>query len=171
MAAITPEQSFADHYPAIHRYLYRRIGGVAEELAAETFATAFAQWERFDQSLPVAPWLFGIATNLLRRHRRDEERKLVAYARTGLDPASASVEEAAVASLDAQAKQRALAAGLAQMRVQERDVLLLHAWADFDDDEIAAALGVPVGTVKSRLSRARHRLGNYLGLIGEGVVR
>jgi RNA polymerase sigma-70 factor (ECF subfamily) len=170
--AVSAEQAFADHYALIYRYLHRRIGaGVAEELAAETFATAFANWSRFDQTRPVIAWLFGIATNLLRRHRRDEERKLSAYARTGVDPASATVEDEAIASADAQAKHRALAAGLAQLRVQERDVLLLHAWADLSDEEIALALQVPVGTVKSRLSRGRSRLGNYLGLIGEGVVR
>jgi RNA polymerase sigma-70 factor (ECF subfamily) len=171
MAAISPAQAFADHYDEIFRYLYRRVGGeLAEELAAETFATAFANWRRFDQARPVAPWLYGIATNLLLRQRRAEARQLTAYSRTGVDPA-VLIEDDAVAAADAQLRMRAVAAGLAAMRPQEREVLLLHAWADLSDEEIAAALDVPLGTVKSRLSRARTRLGNYLGLIGEGAAR
>lgn len=172
MANVSPEQAFADHYDAIHRYLHRRVGAaIAEELAAETFAVAFATWKRYDPTRPLAPWLFGIATNLLRRHWRDEERMLRAYARTGVDPAAATVEDEAIAAADAAASNRALALGLAHLRAQERDVLLLHAWAELTDEEIAVALGVPLGTVKSRLSRGRSRVGNYLGLIGEGAVR
>jgi RNA polymerase sigma-70 factor (ECF subfamily) len=170
--AVTPEQAFADHYGEIFRYLHRRIGPeVAEELAADPFVTAFATWRRFDQTRPVAPWLYGIATNLLRRHRRDEVRKLAAYAGTGVDPAAAGIEDEAVAHVHARAAQRALAGALAQLRPQERDVLLLAAWAELGEDEIAAALGIPRGTVKSRLSRTRSRLRNHLGSIGEEVAR
>jgi RNA polymerase sigma factor (sigma-70 family) len=172
MAGVTPEQAFADYYAAVFRYLHRRIGhAVAEELAAETFATAFSSWDRFDRTRPVGPWLYGIATNLLRHHRRDEERKLRAYARTGVDPAAAGVEDDAIRHADARAQLRALAEGLAQLRAPERDVLLLHAWAELSDDEIAAALSLPLGTVKSRLSRGRARLGNHPGLVGQEAAR
>jgi RNA polymerase sigma-70 factor (ECF subfamily) len=171
MAATTPEQAFADHYREVFRYLHRRVGDDAEELAAETFAVAFRTWHRFDAERPAAPWLYGIATNLLRRRRRDEVRQLRAYARTGVDPVAAAVDDEAVGHADADRARRALAAALAELRPQERDVLLLHAWAELTDEEIASAVGIPVGTVKSRLSRARERLRNRLGPIGEEVAR
>jgi RNA polymerase sigma factor (sigma-70 family) len=172
MSGVSFEAAFADFYAPVYLYLHRRIGReVAEELAAETFATAFAQWERFDQARPVGPWLYGIATNLLRHHWRDEERKLRAFARTGVDPAAASVEDEATRHADADRQQHALAEALAALRVEERDVLLLHAWAELDVNEIATALSIPLGTVKSRLSRGRERLGNLLREIGQQAAR
>ena len=171
MSATTPEQAFADHYGEIFRYLHRRVGDDGEELAAETFAIAFRTWDRLDATRPVAPWLYGIATNLLRRRRRSEVRQLRAFARTCVDPAEPAVDDDAIGHADGHRARRALAAVLAQLRPEERDVLLLHAWADLTDEEVAAALGVPVGTVKSRLSRARERVRNQLAEIGEGVTR
>jgi RNA polymerase sigma-70 factor (ECF subfamily) len=169
--ATTPEQAFAAHYDEIFRYLYRRVGDEADELAAETFAVAFRTWHRFDAERPVAPWLYGIATNLLRRRRRDEVRQLRAYARTGVDPVVSAIDDEALGHADGDLARRSLAAALAELRPQERDVLLLHAWAELSDEEIASAVGVPVGTVKSRLSRARQRVRNRLGPIGEEVAR
>jgi len=73
----------------------------------------------------------------------------------------------AVDRLDAQALERTLAAGLADLRPQDREILLLHAWAELSDHEIAEALSLPLGTVKSRLHRARARLRNRLGAAGK----
>lgn len=92
---------------------------------------------------------------------------LRAYARTGLDPV-AQDDEAAVERLDARAENAHLAQALAELRPAERDVLLLHAWAELSDGDIAQALSLPVGTVKSRLSRARDHMRNRLG--GSGKV-
>ena len=59
-------QAFRDEYPPLHRYLRRRVGGsLADDLAAETFATAYANWERFDDSRALRPWLYGIARNAI----------------------------------------------------------------------------------------------------------
>jgi RNA polymerase sigma factor (sigma-70 family) len=150
---------FDRHFDAIFRYLRRRVGRTrGEELAAETFARALASVDRFDsQYADARPWLYGIAVNLLRRHLRDEERELRAYARTGLDPLGAEeplLEEAERAP--------EIAAALAELAPVEREVLLLYAWADLGYAEIAAALDVPVGTVRSRLSRARTRVREQL---------
>jgi RNA polymerase sigma factor (sigma-70 family) len=95
--------------------------------------------------------------NLLGRHYRDEERQLRAYARTGVDPVldTADVSDA---RLDAEGFRRRLAEALAELRSEERDVLLLFAWAELDYAEIAEALEVPIGTVRSRLSRAREHV-------------
>jgi RNA polymerase sigma-70 factor (ECF subfamily) len=81
---------------------------------------------------------------------------LRAYARTGVDPVFAEDDEA-VERADADMRRRELATALAELRRDEREILLLHAWAELTDSEIADALGVPIGTVKSRLSRAREQ--------------
>ena len=101
--------------------------------------------------------------NLVSRHYRDEERKLRAYARTGVDPVRAD-EPSSDARLDAQMLKRQLAGALADLRPEERDVLLLHAWGELEYGEIAEALDIPVGTVRSRLSRAR---GNVSAALAE----
>jgi RNA polymerase sigma factor (sigma-70 family) len=154
--------AFQEEFPQLHRYLYRRVGrDLADELAAETFATAYANWSRFDDARPLRPWLYGIAANLLRHHWRSERRQLEAYARTGLDPVADDLDES-VARADARVQRRQLAAVLAELQGRERDILLLHAWAGLTDTEIAEALGLPVGTVKSRLHRTRAYLRNRL---------
>jgi RNA polymerase sigma-70 factor (ECF subfamily) len=94
---------------------------------------------------------------------------LRAYARTGVDPVLAQEDET-VARADADARHRELAAALAGLRRDEREILLLHAWAELSDSEIADALDVPSGTVKSRLSRTREKLRNQLTEVGQEPV-
>ena len=164
------DDAFEAEFAPLHRYLARRLGAsTADDLAAETFAVAFRSWDRLDPARPVRPWLYGIAANLMRHHWRKERRMLRAYARTGVDPVFADDEDA-VARADAELQQRELADALAELRPEEREVLLLHTWADLSDSEIADALGLPIGTVKSRLSRARDRLRNQLGEVGQQAV-
>lgn len=95
---------------------------------------------------------------------------LRAYARSGLDSSLGQEDEASVERADAQAQNRALAAALAELRPAEREVLLLHAWADLTDAEIAEAISLPMGTVKSRLHRARQRMRNRLAASGQVEV-
>lgn len=94
---------------------------------------------------------------------------LHAYARTGVDPVLAGWERADE-RLDAEARKRELAEALAALRRDEREILLLHAWAELTDSEIADAVGLPLGTVKSRLSRMREKLRNRLGEVGQEAV-
>lgn len=94
---------------------------------------------------------------------------LRAYARTGVDPVVAE-DGAAVERADGDARHRELADAIAALRRDEREILLLHAWAELTDSEIADALDLPVGTVKSRLSRGREKLRNQLGGIGQEAV-
>ena len=164
------EAVFEAEFAPLHRYVARRVGAAAaDELAAETFAIAFRNWDRLDPERPVRPWLYGIAANLMRHHWRKERRMLRAYARTGVDPVFAD-EEAAVERADAETRHRELAAALAELRPEEREVLLLHAWAELTDSEIADALSLPLGTVKSRLSRTRENMRNQLGEVGQEAV-
>ncbi|HWB69813.1 MAG TPA: RNA polymerase sigma factor [Solirubrobacterales bacterium] len=156
---------FDRHFDAVHAYLQRRVGrDMADELAAESFLVAFGRRERYDLSRSSArPWLFGIATNLLRHHRRREARQWRAYARSATDPVLDAFE-GVEARVDAAGVRRQLVDGLAGLPAEELDALLLFAWADFSYAEIGEALDVPVGTVRSRLSRARARLRDALGV-------
>jgi RNA polymerase sigma factor (sigma-70 family) len=159
---------FRRHAPDINRYVVRRLGpDAAEDVVAETFLTAFRLRSRYQRDRPDArPWLYGIATNLIGRHRRAEVRQYRALARTGLDPVAESFTERADARVSAGGESRRLAAALAKLPTGHRDALLLVAWGDLNYEETAAALGVPVGTVRSRLSRARGRLRQVLGDAG-----
>ena len=145
MRADAFEDLFERHFDRVHGYLARRVGPeLGRDLASETFTRAFAGQKRYDTARgEVLPWLFGIANNLLRRHYRDEERRLRALAR--LDPRRD----------DAPAEEPQLAGALAALTPEERDVLLLYAWADLEYAEIASTLELPIGTVRSRLHRAR----------------
>src|SRR5215813_1966365 len=99
---------FDRYATAVHRYLARRIGpSAADDLMAETFLIAFRQRDRYDTGQPDArPWLFGIASNLLRRERRAEVRQYRAFARTGIDPVGQHSEDDVVARVVAVTAQR-----------------------------------------------------------------
>lgn len=153
---------FKANFQHVHRYLSRRVGSaVADDLAAETFAVAFRRSESFDPSLgELRPWLLGIATNLLRAHWRAEQHLLALEGRIVGEPGPpADSGDEALALWVAPHLARAL--GL--LSQEQRNVLLLHAWADLTNEEISFALGVPAGTIRSRLSRARAELRDYLG--------
>jgi RNA polymerase sigma-70 factor (ECF subfamily) len=160
------EQLFDRHHARIHGWLRRRLdAGLAEELAAEVFVRAWAGRASYDESYADAsPWLFGIASNLARRHHRQERRGLRALARSGIDPLDRADAGPAAsdARIDASAQRRALGQALGGLRPAEREVLLLHAWAELSYEEIALATGVPIGTVRSRLHRARHHVRAHL---------
>jgi RNA polymerase sigma factor (sigma-70 family) len=155
---------FERHFGAILRYLRRRLDDrQAEEAAAQTFFVAFDERGRFDRErADVRPWLFGIATNVARRHRRSEVRELRAVAKLGADTAASN--DGTEARIDAERMRGALAHCLADLPAEECDVLFLLVWAELDQPEIAAALDIPLGTVKSRLSRARKRVQEALDL-------
>lgn len=149
---------FERHYDAVHGYLQRRFDGpYADELAAQTFLVAFDGRSRFDRSRPDSrPWLFGIAANLARNHRRREIVELQNSA--AMVPESRAATDDVEARVDAERMRSLLAEALANLPTEESDVLLLLVWAELDQPEIAEALSIPLGTVKSRLSRARRRL-------------
>jgi RNA polymerase sigma factor (sigma-70 family) len=150
---------FDRHFVAVHRFLQRRVGRhLADDLAAETFAEAFRRRDRYDGSPDARPWLLGIAVNLVRRHYRSERRQLLAYARTGVDLIAYRELADEDERIDAVAMRRRLALALSSLRDVDRDALLLFAWADLSYEEIAKALGIRVGTVRSRLHRARSRI-------------
>jgi RNA polymerase sigma factor (sigma-70 family) len=151
------------HLRAVSRYLRRRVRlEVADELTSEVFEIAFARRESFDQSWESAlPWLYGIATNLLRNGLRHEVRELEALAQVAVDPLTQATDP--VDRLLRRALEPALARALLGLTPEERDVLLLFAWGELTYDEIGEALELPIGTVRSRLSRARGHIRTTLG--------
>ncbi|SPL88319.1 RNA polymerase ECF-subfamily sigma factor [[Actinomadura] parvosata subsp. kistnae] len=151
---------FDRHYPAIHGYAERRLSRpLADDIAAETFLVAFDRRGTYDRSRPDArPWLYGIASNLIARHRRAEVRQYQALARAEVSEVGEDHAERVVDSLDAFAVRGRLSAALAGLPAGDRDVLLLVAWAELTSDEVGRALGVPAGTVRSRLHRARTKI-------------
>ena len=154
---------FERHYDAVHGYLQRRLDGpFADELAAQTFLVAFDSRSRFDRSRSDSrPWLFGIATNLARNHRRREIVELRAVA--AMTPEAGAGDDGVEARIDAERLRGPLARALADLPTEESDVLCLLVWAELSQAEIADALAIPLGTVKSRLSRARGRVRSALG--------
>lgn len=141
------------HLQTVVRYLSRRVGSdVAEDLTAEVFVRAFRRREKFSAQHETAlPWLLGIANNVVGDHRRAERRRLA-----GLQRFAAASPEAVGVELVELAPE--LVRRLRRLPAADRDTLLLVVWGELSYEEAAVALGVPVGTVRSRIARARARL-------------
>jgi RNA polymerase sigma-70 factor (ECF subfamily) len=156
---------FDRHAEAVHRYLGRRVGELADDLLSETFLVAFRRRAAYRAvHVEVRPWLIGIATNLVHGHARTERRRYRALARAAGEPTPSPVDPAELTErFAAQALRGPLAGALAGLEQRDRDVLLLFAWAQLSYEEIAAVLDVPVGTVRSRLHRARRLTRAALG--------
>jgi RNA polymerase sigma factor (sigma-70 family) len=161
---------FDRHATVLHRYLVRRLGpDDADGMVGEVFRIAFERRHTFDATRETArPWLYGIATNLMARHRRSEVRRLRAVARLASQrlpaPDSAGGIEDAI---DAASLWEHVATVVTALPERERDALLLHVWEGLSYEDVADALAIPVGTVRSRLNRARRRLRELAGWSGE----
>jgi RNA polymerase sigma-70 factor (ECF subfamily) len=151
---------FDRHFHVIYSYLAKRAGTqVAEDLASLTFTVAFERRTVFARGAGSArPWLFGIANNLLHNRRRSEQRLSETAAAFAALSSDGEVAPGAPGPRGAAFEDAQLARALATLEVSYRDVLLLYAWGELTYEEIAVALAIPVGTVRSRLSRARSQL-------------
>ena len=152
---------FDRHVGRVHAFLARRAGrDGADPLTGETFRIAFERRATYRmERLESLPWLYGIANNLLRQHWRGlgRERGAVRRLQSRRDPAYEQ-DDGLLERVAAQALWPAVEVGLRTMRPEERDVILLVAWEELNYDEVADALEIPVGTVRSRLHRARRQL-------------
>jgi RNA polymerase sigma factor (sigma-70 family) len=163
---------FDRHAVAIHGYIARRLGpDTADDLVAEAFLVAFRKRADYDLGQPSArPWLYGIATRLISRHRRDEVRFFRAIAKTGIDPAAGHggdpVADEGIRHADAHALRARLALALAALSKADRDALLLVT-EGLRYEEAARALGIPPGTLSSRVARARRKVQEALGGVGD----
>jgi RNA polymerase sigma factor (sigma-70 family) len=168
-ASLNHPDSFATvfdrHYPAVHRYLARRtLTGQAEDLSSLTFVVAFERRRSFRLTATSAlPWLLGIATNLLRERLRGERRELGTLNR--LRDERAPAPDGAWPVEENEFYGQLLAEALGRLDAPHREVLLLHAWEELSYQEIAQALDLPLGTVRSRLHRARRQLRAHLEVL------
>lgn len=151
---------FDRHAPFIQRYLARRVGPeTADDLLAETFLAAFGKRHGYDPGFPDArPWLYGFATNLIAQHKREEARRYRYLQAAGPAPDLPDTTEQVLATVTAHSMRSRLVGALARLSAGDRDVLLLIAWEQLSYEEVARALAIPVGTVRSRLHRARTQL-------------
>lgn len=156
---------FDAYFKETHRYVARRLDvQAADDIAAETFAVAFRGRRRYDLArINARPWLYGIATNLVSRYRRDEQRKLRALERADRAETLTGHEDQVAARVSAQKVSGSLARAITALPAGQRDVLLLIVLSDLSYDEVAQALDIPFGTVSSRLNRARSKLRKALG--------
>lgn len=151
---------FERHAKAIYNYCFRRLGdwSSAEDMLSVVFLEA---WRRRDKELPedkVLPWLYGIATNVVRNRRRSERRFAAALRRMPQPQPEEDFSERADERLDDEAQMRRALGLLTQLPRHEQEVFALCGWMELSYEDAALALKIPVGTVRSRLSRARQRL-------------
>lgn len=151
-------ESYGDE---LHRYVARRVGDdVAGDVVADSFRMALERFDLFDptRGAPRA-WLFGIATNLLRRHWRDEERRLRAHTTAGRAAPVAGDPLVAVDDvIDAARRVDQLVDAVCALSPEDRDVLVLTVWEGLSSAEVGDVLAIPAGTVRSRLNRIRLHL-------------
>jgi RNA polymerase sigma factor (sigma-70 family) len=151
---------FERHAKLIYNYCFRRIGSrsTAQDLLSIVFLEA---WRRRDKALPpdkVLPWLYGIATNVVRHQRRSERRFAAALRRLPRAEAEPDFAGTADEHLDYERHAQQALGLLRALPAGEQDVFVLSVGMELSYEDAAVALGVPIGTVRSRLSRARARL-------------
>jgi RNA polymerase sigma-70 factor, ECF subfamily len=164
------EAVFDRYHPVIYAYV-AHLSGVhrADELAGDVFVTAFTVRTRFDPAFgSVRAWLFGIAANLVRTSHRSEHRGIRAQERIMGRRADEDTSIDDVTDRIAYTQELVtVTEALDRLAFADRQVIVLYAFADLSYPEIATALGVEVGTVRSRMNRARRRLRELVGFSGE----
>ncbi|WP_406494566.1 RNA polymerase sigma factor [Streptomyces sp. NBC_01604] len=161
--------AFGDLFDAyarsVYNHAYRLTGewAVAEDVVSLTFLDAWRLRDKLDEEGgSLRPWLLGIATNVTRNTRRAARRHTAAVARLPRDETVRDFADEIAGRLDDAAQLAVVRTALAKLRRAEREVLALCVWSGLDYRAAAEALGVPVGTVRSRLSRARTKLAKHL---------
>ncbi|TMR91872.1 RNA polymerase sigma factor [Nonomuraea basaltis] len=146
---------------AVYNHAFRLTGNwsTAEDVMALTFLEAWRLRGRIDaEGGSLRPWLLGIATNVARNVRRAARRHDDALARLPRGEEVPDFADEVVGRIDDAERLAAVRAAYGGLRRQEQDVFALCVWAGLDYAQAAEALGIPVGTVRSRLSRARRKL-------------
>ena len=151
---------FERHANAIYNYCFRRVGdwSTAEDLLSIVFLEAWRRRSKDLQPGKVLPWLYGIATNVVRNQQRSQRRHAAALRHMPAYRPDPSFAELADARLDDERQMQHVLALVRRLPKHEQDVFALCGWSELSYEDAAIALDVPVGTVRSRLSRARARL-------------
>lgn len=152
---------FGRHAGAVYNHAFRLTWSwsTAEDVVALTFLEAWRLRHKVEpEGGSLLPWLLGIATNVARNTTRAARRYQAALTRLQVDRATPDFAQDVVNRVDDIRAVVAARAALERLRPGERDVVALVVWAGFDQESAARALGISVGTVRSRLSRARAKL-------------
>ena len=151
---------FDRHGDAIYNYCFRRIGNwaTAEDLLSIVFLEAWQQRKRDLPGDKILPWLYGIATNVVRNSRRSERRFGAALRRVPVVEATLDFSASSDARIDAERRIGPAIQLLGKLKRLDREVLVLCDVMELSYEDAAFALGIPLGTVRSRLSRARQNL-------------
>ena len=159
---------FDRHAKLIYNYCFRRVGdwAIAEDLVSVVFLEAWRRRKTLRDPDKALPWLYGIATNVVRNRRRAQRRYAAALGRVPAAQPEPDFAADALARLDDERVTHGLLAELARLPRREQDVFVLCAWFDLSYEDAAVALGIPIGTVRSRLSRARRRMREPKGVSG-----
>ena len=160
-------QLFDRHATAVYNHLFRRTANwsEAEDLTSAVFLLAWRKRSKVVLDRESAlPWLLGIASHTARNAARASRRYRAALARLNPDDQfSADHADAVAAAVDSERLMAELRQAVGRLPRHEREVIELCAWSGLDVKGAAVALGIPAGTVKSRLHRARRRLAAGLG--------
>lgn len=158
---------FDRHSRAVYNYCFRRTAdwSAAEDLTSVVFLETWRQRDKVRmESDSLLPWLYGVATNVLNNHRRSRRRHRDALARLPKPPPAPDGADDTGDRIDAERRMKEVLAGLASLSQRDQEVLVLCVWQGLEYAQAAEALGVPVGTVRSRLARARRKLRNATAL-------
>lgn len=164
-----PEQLYRAHVRAIHSYFAVRLGDdLAEELTAQTFVEAWARRRSYDPELgSTRKWIYGVASHVLYHHYRQERRRAAAHVALSTQRRLASlleaVEEEVCEVIAAAERVTKIDRAMKLIEPADQEVVVLSARQGATYEDVAGVLGVPVGTVRSRLSRARRRLAAHIG--------
>jgi RNA polymerase sigma-70 factor (ECF subfamily) len=156
---------FDRHGGEILRYAHARLGpDLAEDITAETFLAAFRRRDSYDTSRADArPWLYGIAVRLIGKHRRAEARYRQMLLSVPSDRLTEDFGDRSAERVTAEGLRPRLVAVLGGLPRQDRELLLLIAWAGLTYEESAQVMGITVSAVRSRLNRIRVRTRAALG--------
>ncbi len=156
---------FDRHARTVYNFCFRRTAdwALAEDLTSTVFLEA---WRRRDDVQPqhetLRPWFLGVATNVIRNGARSRQRREATELRSAVASVSPDPTDDIAARLDDETLMRRVVEALGSLSPADRDVLTLYAWGALSYAEIGDVLGIPVGTVRSRMSRARARLAELI---------
>jgi RNA polymerase sigma factor (sigma-70 family) len=160
--AVAFGQLFGRHAQAVYAFCARRTADLtlAEDLTSVTFLEAWRHRDRApsgDVGNPL-PWLLGVSNNVVRNARRGQRRYQEFLERLPVPSVVPPAEDEAIARSETEATLRLALDSISQLPEREQEVVMLVLWSGLSYEEAATALAIPVGTVRSRLSRARFKL-------------
>jgi RNA polymerase sigma factor (sigma-70 family) len=152
------EELFGRHFAPVFRFFDGKVGARAEDLTQETFLACLRSQDRFRGDSSFRTYLFGIVWNELRHFlRREAKREHIDFDQSSMSELSALISSPASA-IDRERQTRQLHRALADLPVAQQILLEYHYWNELDADALGDLFGVPAGTIRTRLTRARQAL-------------